>query len=142
MYRRDLEKKERTTQNNLIMKSLWLLVVLGLLVARVVVSMPPTPISIDTLDDENHDDDDDDGDRTNSSLSGAGDGGAGGASLDHATDLAVGEQDDDDDDDDADNGDDEPPLSSSFVTEIRAHLEGLRLRPTTIDITPAKIGGR
>ena len=71
------------------MKSWWLLIVFGLLVARVV-SMPPTPISIDTLDDENHDDEDDDGDHTNSTLSSTG-GGAGGASLDDGTDLAVGE---------------------------------------------------
>ena len=112
------------------MKSLWLLVVLGLLTARVV-SMPPTPISIDALDDENHDDDDD-GDHTNSTLSSAR-GGAGGASLDNGTDLAVGEQDDD-------TGDDELPPRSSFVTEIRAHLAGLRLRPTTV--TPAKAGGK
>jgi hypothetical protein len=117
------------------MKSVWLLVVLGLLTAQVV-CMPPTPIGIDALDDENHDNDDDgdDGDCTNSTLISATGGAAGGASLDDGTDLAVGEQEDGDDD-----GDGEPPPSSSFVTEIRAHLEGLRLQPTTI--TPAKAGG-
>ena len=65
-------------------------------------------------------------------------GGAGGASLNDGTDLAVGEQDDIMDDDDG--GDDELPPRSSFVTEIHAHLEGLRLRPTTV--TPAKAGGK
>ena len=48
----------------------------------------------------------------------------------------MGEQDDDDDDMD----DDEPPPSTSFVAEIRAHLEGLRLQPTTV--TTVKAGGR
>jgi hypothetical protein len=115
------------------MKSLWLLVVLGLLVAQVV-SMPPTPIGIDTSLDENHDNDDDDCDHTNSTLSSAGGDAvaAGGASLDNGTDLAEGEQEDDDEDG-------EPPPSSGFVTEIRAHLEGLRLQPTTA--TEAKAGG-
>jgi hypothetical protein len=99
--------------------------------------MPPTPIGIDTSLEENHDNDgDDDCDHTNFTLSGAGGDAvaAGGASLDNRTDLAVGEQDDDTGD-----GDGEPPPSSGFVTEIRAHLEGLRLQPTTT--TAEKAGG-
>jgi hypothetical protein len=118
------------------MKSFWLLVVLGLLVAQVV-CMPPTPISIDTstsLDDENHHNGDDDCDHTNSRG-----GAAGGANMDDGTDLAVGEQGDDTGEEDDGDGDGEPPPSSGFVTEIRAHLEGLRLQPITA--TAAKAGG-
>ena len=59
--------------------------------------------------------------------------------MDDGIDLAIGEQDDDTGDDDDDDGDDEPPPSSSFESEIRAHLEGLRLRPTTV--TQGKSGG-
>ena len=106
-----------------IMKSLWLLVILGVLMVQIVSSTP-----VDTTDNDS----DNNNEHTNSSSSGRSAGGA--SSLDPA-DLAVGEQDDDDDVDD-----DEPPPSSSFVAEIRAHLEGLLLQPTTV--TTAKAGGK
>ena len=108
------------------MKSIWLLVVLGLLMVQVI---SPTPV--DATDDS----DDDSDDHTNSTAAGGSNGGiAGEASLDLDPDLAEGEQEDEDD---GNNGDDEPPPSSSFVAEIRAHLEGLRLQPITTVTTKA-----
>ena len=108
------------------MKSLWLLVLLGPLMVQVI-RISSTPVDTPDPDDAN---DDDSTDSTNSSLSSD----AGRASFDNATDLAVDDQDDMTDDDG-----DEPPPSSGFVAEIRAHLEGSRLQPTTL--TTAKAGG-
>ena len=96
------------------MKLLWVLAVLGLLMVQVI---SPAPV--------NATDDDDNDDHTNGTGDGTG-GSAGGASL--GPDLAEGAHEQDNE---SDNSDDEPPPSSSFVAEIRTHLEGLQLQPIT-----------
>ena len=120
-----LKSREESREESIVMKSIWLLVVLGLLMVQVI---SPTPV--DAADDS----DDDSDDHTNSTAAGGSSGGtAGGASLDLDPDSAEGEQEDEDDGDNGSGGGTIFKLGGLMIIhgEVRSKLSELTVHLPT-----------